>query len=102
MLTPDPHDTRHDFVKSCTDCTLPMLTPDPHDTPTSVQEDEDSSANSTDATAQNSTVSVLAYSNATTVPAVVSVATLSSYATVAAFNTSERERVCFLKLCFCS
>lgn len=48
--------------------------------------------NSTDNTA--STASVQTYSNATTVPAVISVATLSNYGSVADFNSSERDRVC--------
>ena len=51
--------------------------------------------NATGSSTQNATASVQTYSNATTVPAVVSVASLSNYATVAAFNTSERERVSY-------
>ena len=51
------------------------------------------SSDNTTAAAQNTTASVLTYSNATTVPAVIFVATLSGYATVAAFNSTEQERV---------
>lgn len=49
-------------------------------------------------TTENATATVQTYSNATTVPAVISVASLSAYATVAAFNATERERVCLLGL----
>ena len=41
----------------------------------------------------NGTSIALKYSNATTVPAVTSVALLGGYTSVAAFNTSERARV---------